>query len=172
MNGHPDFEKYACNEVTEDLVLDNLAAGVPVYRYNGTGLDPVTGVDPNNVCGATGTPAISDRSQQLTSAADFAQWYTDTAKSSRVDGTQLRLTRTGAVGNYSYVFDSATDAPYSSLGGFFPIDGKGFGNEGKDSKRQGPQLRLHHRAPLLVHLRRRELAAARPSAATTTSGSS
>jgi len=131
LNGHPDFEKYACNEVTEDLVMGTLTAGVPVYRYDGTGLDPVTGTDMNNVCGAkAGTP---DRSKQLTSAADFAQWYTDTAKSSRIDGTQLRLTRTGAVGNYSYVFNSATDAPYSSLGGFFPLDGKGFGNEGKDS---------------------------------------
>ncbi len=132
VNGHPDFEKYACNEVTEDLVESTLTAGVPVYRYNGTGLNPVTGTDPNNVCGApAGNP---DRSQQLTSAADFAQWYTDTAKSSRIDGTQLRLTRTGGVGNYSYVFNSATDAPYSSLGGFFPIDAKGFLNEGLDSK--------------------------------------
>ena len=131
VNGHPDFEKYACNEVTEDLVESSLTAGVPVYRYNGTGLNPVTGTDPNNVCGApAGNP---DRSQQLTSAADFAQWYTDTAKSSRIDGTQLRLTRTGGVGNYSYVFNSATDAPYSSLGGFFPIDAKGFLNEGVDS---------------------------------------
>jgi fibro-slime domain-containing protein len=129
--GHPDFEKYMCNEVTEDLVLGNLSAGVPVYRYDGTGLDPVTGTDMNNVCGAkVGTP---DRSKQLTSSADFAQWYTDTAKSSRVDGVQLRLTRNGVVGNYSYVFDSNVDAPYNSLGGFFPIDGKGFGNEGLDS---------------------------------------
>jgi fibro-slime domain-containing protein len=131
-NGHPDFEKYLCNEVTEDLVLGTLSAGVPVYRYDGTGLNPVTGLDPNNVCGAkAGTP---DRSKQLSSSADFAQWYTDTAKSSRVDGIQMRLLRTGAPGNYSYVFNSATDAPYSSLGGFFPIDGKGFGNEGLDSK--------------------------------------
>jgi fibro-slime domain-containing protein len=131
-NPHPDFEKYMCNEITEDLVLTNLSAGVPVYRYDGTGLDPVTGTDMNNVCGAkVGTP---DRSKQLTSAADFAQWYTDTAKSSRVDGIQLRLTRSGGPGNYSYGFNSAMDAPYNSLGGFFPLDNKGFGNEGLDSK--------------------------------------
>ncbi|MDB4938715.1 MAG: Multiple EGF-like-domain protein 3 precursor, partial [Labilithrix sp.] len=129
-NGHPDFEKYACNEVTENLVKDVLASGVPEYRYDGTGLNPATGTDTNSFCGGT---AAADRSQQLTSAAAFAQWYTDTAKSSRVDGTQLRLTRTGVAGDYSYVFDSATDAPYNSLGGFYPLDGKGFGNEGKDA---------------------------------------
>jgi fibro-slime domain-containing protein len=130
--GHPDFETWRCNEVTEDLVLGTLTAGVPVYRYNGTGLNPVTGLDPNLACGAKAPDP--DRSQQLTSAADFAQWYADSAKSMRIDGTQLRLTRTGTLGNYSYVFDSKSDAPYDALGGFFPLDGKGFGNEGKDSK--------------------------------------
>lgn len=131
-NGHPDFEAYACNEVTEDLVMGTLNSGVPVYRYNGTGLNPVTGTDPNTRCG-TQFPE-PDASQQLTSAADFAEWYNDgSARSMRVDGTMLRLNRTGAPGDYSYVFDSAADAPYHSLGGFFPLDGKGFGNEGKDA---------------------------------------
>lgn len=129
--GHPDFESYGCNEVTEDLVMSTLTSGVPVYRYNGTGLNPVTNADPNNRCGAKAEDP--DKSKQLTSAADFAQWYTDTAKSSRVDGTMVRLTRAGMAGDYSYVFDSANDAPYDSLGGFYPLDGKGFGNEGKDA---------------------------------------
>jgi fibro-slime domain-containing protein len=127
-NGHPDFEAYACNEVTENLVADALVSGVPVYRYDGTGLNPATGTDPNGTCNQT-----PDASKQLTTAASFAQWYTDTAKSSRVDGTMVRLTRTGVAGDYSYVFDSATDPPYNSLTGFYPLDGKGFGNEGKDA---------------------------------------
>ena len=134
-NGHPDFNSYGCNEITEDLVLTALSAGasgVPVFRYDGTGLNPVTGTDPNNRCGAPA--ADPDRSKQFTSAADFAQWYTDgSGKSFRINDTMLRLNRTGAAGNYSYVFDSAADAPYSSLGGFFPIDGRGFGNEGQDT---------------------------------------
>jgi fibro-slime domain-containing protein len=109
-------------------------SGVPEYRYDGTGLNPATGTDTNKVCGApAGSP---DRSQQLTSAADFAQWYTDTAKSSRLDGTMVRLTRTGMPGDYSYVFDSNSDLPYSALGGFFPLDGKGFGNEGLDTAKK------------------------------------
>jgi fibro-slime domain-containing protein len=130
--GHPDFETYGCNQVTEDLVMSTLTGGVPVYRYDGTGLNPVTGADPNNRCGAR--LADPDRSRQLTSPSDFAEWYSDgSARSMRVDDTMLRLSRTGVAGDYSYVFDSATDAPYSSIGGFFPLDGKGFGNEGKDA---------------------------------------
>jgi fibro-slime domain-containing protein len=72
-------------------------------------------------------------SQQLTSSADFAEWYTDGARVSRVDGTQVRLVRTGAAGDYSYVFDSDTDEPYNTLNGFYPLDAKGWGNEGQDA---------------------------------------
>jgi len=127
---HPDFERYGCNEVTEDLTMATLTGGVPVYRYDGTGLNPVTGTDPNNYCGGSSS---NDRSKQLTSAADFAQWYADSARSKRVDGTMIRLVRTGVAGDYSYVFDSDTDNPYLTRKGFYPLDGKGWGDVGKDA---------------------------------------
>jgi hypothetical protein len=40
-NGHHDFEKYQCNEVTEDLVMTTLPSGAPVYRYDGASPRPM-----------------------------------------------------------------------------------------------------------------------------------
>lgn len=129
--GHPDFEKYSCNQVTANLVEDKLTNGRPKFRYDGTGNNPATGTDTNGRCGAkTGDP---DLSKQLTSSADFDEWYQDGARASRIDGLSLRLVRTGTAGDYSYVFDSDADQPYKTAKGFYPIDGKGFGNEGKNA---------------------------------------
>src|SRR5206468_11824184 len=75
---------------------------------------------------------------QLTSATDFTDWYRDIAitvggtprtRAKKISTIQLRLTRSGAVGNYSYAFDSANDDPYKTRGGFFPIDGMGRGDQ-------------------------------------------
>jgi len=134
---HPDFERYQCNVVTPNLTQSTLSAGVsgvPVFRYNGTGNDPVTGTDMNGMCRSD---SGADRSRQLTSALDMTDWYKDVVvagapalRSKRFDDTMLRLTRTGALGDYSYVFDSATDEPYKTRTGFYPLDGRGWGNEG------------------------------------------
>ena len=130
--GHPDFERYRCNVITTNLVQDELVNGVPVFRYDGTGNNPVTGTDQNGVCGAPAGQA--DRSQQLTSALDLSDWYKDiqingTVRSQRFDDTQIRLTRSGSAGDYSYAFDSRFAEPYATRGGFFPLDGRGFGNQ-------------------------------------------
>ncbi len=131
---HPDFERYACNVATTNLVEDNLTNGVPVFRYNGTGNNPVTGTDQNGRCGAPNDQP--DRSRQLTSATDFTDWYRDiqiggVSRNQRFDDTQIRLTRIGSPGDYSYAFDSDTADPYDTRNGFYPLDGKGFGNQGQ-----------------------------------------
>ncbi|XVJ59479.1 MAG: fibro-slime domain-containing protein [Tepidisphaera sp.] len=62
----------------------------------------------------------------LTSAERFSQWYRDVPGvnvSKRVPLTLNRVANTNR-----YVFDSATDAPYSGRGGFFPINGELYGN--------------------------------------------
>lgn len=128
---HPDFERYACNVVTPDLTESTLTNGVPVFRYDGTGLNPATGVDPNGTCGGKNG---EDRSQQITSAIDFSDWYQDIAingvlRGHRFDDTQIRLTRSGASGDYSYSFDSRYAQPYQSRTGFYPLDGRGWGNQ-------------------------------------------
>ena len=124
---HPDYERYSCPNVTPGLVQSTLAGGVPVFRWDGVGNDPVTGTDTNGSCG-----------RQLTSAGDLTDWYRDIdvmvngvarRRSRKISDLMLRLTRQGAAGNYSYVFDSRFDPPYDTRGGFFPIDGRGWGNQ-------------------------------------------
>ncbi len=121
---HPDFETYSCSVVSFGLVQPTLASGVPAFRWNGVGTDPA-GVDGNGACG-----------QQLTSATDFTDWYKDikvsgVARGQRIDGTQIRLTRSGTPGDYSYSFDSQVAEPYKTRGGFYPLDDKGWGNQKK-----------------------------------------
>jgi fibro-slime domain-containing protein len=114
---HPDYERYGCDRITAGLVQSSLVNRVPVFQWSGL----------TSTCG-----------RQLTSATDFTDWYSDidisvntvpVRRSQRIDNVQLRLTRLGTAGNYSYVFDSATNEPYSSTGGFYPIDGRGWGNQ-------------------------------------------
>lgn len=125
---HPDFERYSCPSITPGLVNASLTGRVPTFRWDGTGNDPTTGTDTNGSCG-----------RQLTSATDFTDWYRDIditvngtprRRSRRISDLMLRLTRQGMTGDYSYVFNSNTDEPYSSRGGFFPLDGLGWGNQG------------------------------------------
>jgi fibro-slime domain-containing protein len=132
---HPDFESYGCPEITPGLTgsaatdpsISVLVGGVPALRWNGAGDDPFTGTDTNGDCG-----------QQLTSATDFGDWYKDVdvkiggtnyRRSKKISDVQLRLTRNGGPGNYSYVFNSDSDDPYKTRGGFFPIDGRGWGDQ-------------------------------------------
>ena len=110
--GHPDFERYGCPNPTTGLTTTtlDLVTRVPVYKTgNGGG------------CGT-----------QLTSALDFTDWYQDIPiggkqRGKRINDTALRLVQQV---DGSYLFDSANDEPYKTRGAFFPIDGKGWGNEG------------------------------------------
>jgi len=76
--------------------------------------------------------SMSQSSNQLTSAERFAEWYAD------VPGVNVsslvNLTFNRVAGTNRYVFDSAADEPWRSRGGFFPINGMGFGNYGSWGK--------------------------------------
>ncbi|HEX6275264.1 MAG TPA: DUF4215 domain-containing protein, partial [Polyangiaceae bacterium] len=101
--GHPDFGIYCCAHQTGivQALLD--ADRKPVY--SGTDAAPIN----------------------LTAGKSyFDQWYRD------VDGINQRIDRTlrlARQANGAYSMDSAVDAPWAALGGFFPIDEQGFGNE-------------------------------------------
>ncbi|RYZ68525.1 MAG: DUF4215 domain-containing protein, partial [Proteobacteria bacterium] len=124
---HPDFEIFRCNEVTADLLLPNLVNGLPVYNPTKNGRR------------AAETSACSQ--VQITSASSFSDWYQDIAvggvqRNNRVDGLSLRLLRQG---DGSYFFSSSAHAPFggpNSLGGFYPIRGKGW-NVGNDAPKNG-----------------------------------
>jgi fibro-slime domain-containing protein len=110
---HPDFERYGCGSPSPGLALTTLDAvtRVPVY-LQGNGIPG---------CGT-----------QLTTALDFTDWYQDIPiggkqRGKRIDDTALRLVQQPGG---AYVFDSANDEPYKTRGAFFPIDGKGWGNQG------------------------------------------
>ncbi|MBX3189715.1 MAG: DUF4215 domain-containing protein [Labilithrix sp.] len=89
---HPDFQSYCCGLVT-GLVKPSLAMdGTPEFLSIGS-------------------------TQMLTSAADFFDWYHDSARS-QVIVSKLTLTKQP---DDAYVYDD---------GAFFPLDGLGYGNEG------------------------------------------
>jgi fibro-slime domain-containing protein len=99
---HPDFEIFAGMDVTPGLVKPALdTAGKPVM---------------DGRCAAPGVTAACPYDQQLTTAANFNQWYHDvSAANMPIAGTLLL----GRQANGSYVFDSGNK-------GFYPIDNKGW----------------------------------------------
>jgi fibro-slime domain-containing protein len=100
---HPDFQVFSGSVETKGLVQINLGADKkPVV---------VTPINTN----------------QLTSEANFNQWYNDVPGTNQKLEISLPLTKNGTL----FVYDSETLSPP----GFFPVDGMFFGNEGKD--RQG-----------------------------------
>ncbi len=67
----------------------------------------------------------------FTSYDTFNQWYRDVAGVNVSKVISLTLNR--QANSNRYVFDSATDEPYKSLGGFFPINGELYGNYANNS---------------------------------------
>lgn len=61
----------------------------------------------------------------IDSEASFDQWYTNVAGVNLASPLTLRFRRQA---DGSYVFDDKTDIIYSTRGGFFPIEGRLFGN--------------------------------------------
>jgi fibro-slime domain-containing protein len=100
---HPDFEAFAAEDVTPLLVKTALDAnGKPVMDGR---------CSQGNVMAAQ-----CPYGQQLTTAANFSQWYRDTS------GVNLAITGTLLLprqGTCSYVYDSGTR-------GFYPVDSMGW----------------------------------------------
>ena len=102
-SGHPDFGPFCCV----------LQSGI---------VQPLLGVDRKPVYTGTDAAPINMTSGKTA----FDQWYRDVSGTNlRVDRS-LRLTRRA---NGAYAMDSAVDEPWAMLGGFFPIDMLGFGND-------------------------------------------
>jgi fibro-slime domain-containing protein len=105
MNGstrHPDYESFGPSDLTTGLVKDTLdATGKPV-------------IDGRCSTGMV-TLANCPWGQELSNAANFQQWYRDTANVNMTVRGALLLPRLGN----GYVYDSDPK-------GFYPLDGKGW----------------------------------------------
>lgn len=152
--GHSDFESYMGPKATIELVADRLGEdGKPVLRNNGVGRLIGTewtdadgrAMNPNwqsltstvNLSGGASAttvamPTVTEgtianaQNKQITSESSFSTWYNDTPGvnvSKTIDMVLNRVPNTDR-----YIFDSATDEPWVTKGGFFPVDDEGFGN--------------------------------------------
>lgn len=106
--GHPDFER-----PWSDMGGAGLVTGIVL---------PELGIDRKPVyAGTDADPAPRTMGQTY-----FDQWYRD------VDGVDIRIDSALTLtlrADGAYSMDSATDSPWADLGGFYPIDGLGWGNE-------------------------------------------
>jgi fibro-slime domain-containing protein len=137
--GHPDFEAYGNTHVRAGLLADRLdTEGRPVVKSL-LGADITTNF--MDAAGRIISPGLFDTSlgdapgallpaatHMITSVAGFNQWYRDVSGVNGSKVVKITLVRQGTTNRY--VFDSATDEPYMTRGGFFPIDNEIFGNFG------------------------------------------
>lgn len=141
--GHPDFESYS-GSGRVGLLEDRLAAdGKPVFKSS-TGkqlaaefLDSKGQPIPyflyeSSRGDRSTTMTAGDTSNGISSADSFRSWYRDTAGVNVSKIVPLVFNR--VPGTNRFVFDSATDEPYKSRGGFFPIDNELFGNYASTGK--------------------------------------
>ena len=147
-NGHPDFQTFGGTNATVDLVRDTLGDdGKPVLRTDGVahGVGKHIGVEwrdsqnrpinPRNFRADRGHRAGSfnnHANRQIISEASFRGWYNDIPGLNASRLVDIILVR--QANSSRYVFDSATQQPWASRGGFFPINGELFGNYGNWGK--------------------------------------
>jgi fibro-slime domain-containing protein len=133
---HPDFQPAALGTCVGGAALCiggnpfNVRLGIPAVTLAGDR-----------------EPAFNTSQNIVIDATTFGQWYHDTPGVNQVIlGKSIRLTNVAG----AYVFDSAADVPYNlpnincgnatatttcaSLGGFFPLNGLGYGNYGATGK--------------------------------------
>ncbi|GDX99316.1 hypothetical protein LBMAG48_17200 [Phycisphaerae bacterium] len=143
-NGHPDFQTFGGSNATVDLVSDTLGEdGKPVLRNGGIGKhigvewrdSQNRPINPRNFRADRGHRAGSFNNQnnrQVISAQSFRGWYNDIPGLNASRLVDIILVR--QANSSRYVFDSATQQPWASRGGFFPINGELFGNYGNWGK--------------------------------------
>ncbi|HTV23240.1 MAG TPA: DUF4215 domain-containing protein [Polyangiaceae bacterium] len=102
--GHPDMNRLCCA----------LQTGI---------VEPLLGVDRKPVYAGTGDV---NPINQTSGQTYFEQWYRDVPGINQRFDQTLRLVLQP---DGSYRMNSSTDAPWAALGGFFPLDGLGFGAE-------------------------------------------
>jgi fibro-slime domain-containing protein len=140
--GHPDFQRQPTSgfghyayQVADELDSD----GKPQFSSTGYKVTtqwrdaegrnrmpprPHVASRPGDVSGARSTSTGG----ALTTADNFRQWFRN------VDGVNLSrplsLTLRRQPGSNVYIFDDRDDPAFSSLGGFFPVNGELWGNSG------------------------------------------
>ncbi len=137
--GHPDFEvcpsrgfAQYCKNVATQLGED----GKPVFTGNGRKVKyQCSDSNWNPICWTMYDESLGDHNIKfrgastggIQSESSFNQWYND------VEGVNISIPISITLvlqEDGSYVFDDSDDPLYQSLGGFFPIEGQGFGNPG------------------------------------------
>jgi fibro-slime domain-containing protein len=115
--GHPDFERITPQ--SQSGIVDDLLGVDRKPVYMGTDTSPPTG-------GGATTP-------QTTGKLYFDQWYRDVKDINIHFDDNLTLARRT---DGSYSMDSRTDSPWAGLNGFYPLDGRGYGNDGVDDSKK------------------------------------
>jgi len=100
--GHTDFEHYNCGFATGLLKNQLGSDGRPEFLSN----------DGSSNCSGS----------QIASATSFFSWYHDDPLNSVIPISLTLVKQTDG----SYVFNSSTDEPYKTRGGFFPANGLGW----------------------------------------------
>jgi fibro-slime domain-containing protein len=140
-NGHPDFERQPTSGYAHYMgqAADQLDSdGLPAFKSTGYSVSKeATNAAGQNIMAGTrsyisaksgdkaGTIATSTGGS-TTTEANFKQWYRDVPGTNSSAVIQLTLNRQPNTNRY--VFDSATDTPWKTIGGFFPIDNALYGN--------------------------------------------
>jgi fibro-slime domain-containing protein len=136
-DGHLDFQAYGNSYIRMGLVKNELDSEGKPELASLTGSDITK--DFKDKLGRIIHPDMYDASKgdskgtvvpktgkMITSEAGFQQWYRDVPGVNMSKVVPLKLVRVPKTNRF--VFDSATDETYKSLGGFFPINGELMGN--------------------------------------------
>jgi fibro-slime domain-containing protein len=140
--GHPDFERqpgagfghyaYIAGDTLDDEgkpTFNSVGRKVTAQFKDASGRNvppPRSHMVP--LSGGTNGTVSTSNGNAVISAESFAQWFRDVPNVNVSQPLQLTLVR--QPGSRIYTFNDRTDANYSSLGGFFPINGQLFGNSG------------------------------------------
>lgn len=136
-DGHPDFERWTggtrvgllqpqLDESGKPHALSLAGLSVGVEFRNAAG-DPINPALFNASLGDTPGHLQDESEPRLDSTASFDQWY-NTVTGVNV-AANVPITLSNVPGTDRYIFDSAIAEPYHTRGGFFPIDGQGYGNQ-------------------------------------------
>lgn len=144
--GHPDFQRKPSDGFGHyvGMVSDQLdEEGKPVFASTGVRLNSSwknaanQAVSPprdyiESWAGDSSGSINTEKTGALTTPEAFGQWFRDVPGMNV--GVPIDLTLVKQAGSNTYVFDDKTDLHFQSLGGFFPINGEGYGNYASTNK--------------------------------------
>lgn len=140
-SGHPDFERqptrgfghyaYICADMLDSdgkPVMASTGRKVTTQWKDGSGKQVAPPRAHFGNRGGTAGVMESVEGGAVTTAANFAQWWRDTAGVTLSRPLSLTLVR--KPGTNVYAFNDKDDSFYTARGGFFPINGELWGNSG------------------------------------------